>query len=220
MTVKRVIFIRPGETDWNRELRWQGVVAIPLNEHGRQQAGRLANYVRNIGMSALYTSDLRRATETAAILVAKLGFAPVLDGRLRERDIGDWQGLTPDEMSTWYPTEYDLLRSDPENYRVPGGESRNDVRKRMLAAFKDIAAGDRGETVGILSHTTAIHSLLSEIIPGGFSRPVAVSNTSVTTISLSDDGSWQLVTADDVLHLEGLEAKISPELGEKNDTGD
>lgn len=212
MTVKRVIFIRPGETDWNRDLRWQGWVAVPLNEHGRQQAERLANFVRNIGMSALYTSDLRRATETAAILVAKLGFAPVLDERLRERDIGKWQGLTPTEMANWYSEEYEKLLADPEHFRVPGGESRADVKDRILAAFNEVLKADKGETVGILSHTTAIHSLLGEIIPGGFARKVEVSNTSVTTIKLSDDGIWQLITADDVMHLEGLEAKKSPEL--------
>jgi phosphoserine phosphatase len=220
MTVKRVIFIRPGETDWNRDLRWQGWVAIPLNAHGRQQAERLANYVRHIGMSALYTSDLRRATETAAILTAKLGFAPILDERLRERNIGRWQGLTPDEMERWYPEEYERLLADPEGFRVPGGESRADVKKRMSAAFEDILKQDKGGTVGILSHTTAIHSLLGELIQGGFARKVEVSNTSVTTIKLDDGGKWQLVTADDVMHLEGLATKRSPELEEKRDPGD
>jgi broad specificity phosphatase PhoE len=220
MTVKRVIFIRPGETDWNRDLRWQGWVAVPLNEHGRKQAERLANYIRHIGMAALYTSDLRRAAETAAILSAKLERAPILDERLRERDIGDWQGLTPQEMQNWYPDEYERLLADPEHYRVPGGESRVDVKDRMQEAFEEILQQDRGETIGILSHTTAIHALLDALIPGGFARRVAVSNTSVTTIRLGDDGKWQLVTADDVMHLEGLEAKKSPELEEKRDSGD
>lgn len=212
MTVKRVIFIRPGETDWNSDNRWQGWVAIPLNDHGRKQVERLANYVRHIGMSALYTSDLRRAAETAAILVAKLGFAPVLDKRLRERDIGQWQGLTPKEMEMWYPEEYEAFIGDPENFRVPDGESRHDVKKRMLAAFNDILQQDRGETVGIISHTTAIHSLLGELIPGGFARNVAVSNTSVTTIRRNDDDQWEMVKADDVMHLEGLAAKQAPEI--------
>jgi broad specificity phosphatase PhoE len=94
MAVKRVIFIRPGETDWNRDLRYQGWVAIPLSAYGQRQAQRLANYIRNIGVSALYTSDLKRASETAAILAEKLDSEPIADKRLRERDIGKWQGLT------------------------------------------------------------------------------------------------------------------------------
>lgn len=220
MTVKRVIFIRPGETDWNHHVRWQGWVAVPLNEHGRRQAQRLANFIRNIGMTALYTSDLKRAVETADLLAEKLGFAPIPDERLRERNIGAWQGLTPDEMKRWYPEDYARLVSDPETFRVPGGESRRDVRERMRAAFKDIVKQAHGETIGIISHTTAIHSLLSEIIPGGFANPVPVSNSSVTTIVLGEDGLWQLVTSDDVSHLEGLEAKQSPEIEDRgHDSG-
>jgi broad specificity phosphatase PhoE len=212
VTVKRVIFIRPGETDWNRLIRWQGWVASPLNEHGRKQANQLANYIRHIGMSALYTSDLRRALETAEILSEKLGFPPIPDQRLRERNIGEWQGLTIDEMRNWFPDQYQNLLLDSENYRVPGGESRKDVCLRMRAAFNDILKQDKGGTVGIMSHTTAIHALLGEIIPGNLSNEVAVSNTSVTTIARKDDDSWQLVAADDVMHLDGLETQQSPEL--------
>jgi probable phosphoglycerate mutase len=215
MQVKRVIFIRPGETDWNRQVRWQGWVAVPLNQHGQRQAARLANYVRHIGMTALYTSDLMRALQTAQILSDRLGFPAVPDSRLRERNIGAWQGLTIDEMKSWYPEEYDRLLADPENYRVPGGESRADVRQRTMAAFDDILKQATGGTVGIISHTTAIHALLGSLIPGGTGTEVAVSNTSVTTIALDDDGKWHLVAADDVMHLEGLETQKSPELEDK-----
>ena len=212
MAVKRIIFIRPGETDWNRSVRWQGWVASPLNEHGKRQAERLANYIRHIGMTVLYTSDLKRAVQTADILAGKLGFSAISDDRLRERNIGEWQGLTIDEMRTWYPDEYHQLLTDAENYRVPSGESRADVRKRMIAAFEAIVKQSKGETVGVISHTTAIHELLAAIIPGNANKEVAVSNTSVTTIALADDGKWRLVASDDVMHLEGLETQKSPEL--------
>ncbi len=212
MTVKRVIFIRPGETDWNRLVRWQGWVAAPLNELGRRQTQQLANYIRHIGMGALYTSDLRRALETAQLLSDKLGFAPIPDKRLRERNIGEWQGLTIDEMRSWFPDEYEKLLTDAENYRVPGGESRKDVCQRMVEAFNDFLKQDKSSTIGVISHTTAIHSLLDEIIPGNSTKEVAVSNTSVTTIALKDDGTWGLVAADDVMHLDGLETQQSPEL--------
>ena len=214
MTVKRLVFIRPGETDWNRDLRWQGWVAIPLNAHGRIQAERLANFVRHIGMSALYTSDLRRALETAGILSEKLGFAPIPDARLRERNIGTWQGLKPEEMQSWYAEEYSRLMADPDHYPVPGGESRQDVRTRMRAAFEDILAQDKGETIGVISHTSAIKILLSDIVPGGVPAQVPVSNSSVTTIVREDD-VWKVVALDDVLHLEGLESKTVPDFEEK-----
>lgn len=219
MTVKRVILIRPGETDWNKLGRWQGWVAVPLNEHGKAQALALAKYIRNIGLSALYSSDLKRAVETAELLSERLEFAPMLDARWRERDIGKWQGMTISEIRAWYPDEYQQLQADIEGYRVPGGESRGDVKKRVLEGFNDVLAGNKGNTVGILSHTTATHMLLETIIPGYDVYAVVLGNTSVTTIARSDADNWELVTANDLSHLEGLPSGSVGELEQKDDSG-
>jgi probable phosphoglycerate mutase len=219
MTVKRIVFIRPGETDWNRSKRWQGWVATPLNEHGVRQARALAKYVRNIGMGALYTSDLKRALQTADCLAEQLSFQPIPDARLRERSIGLWQGLTRDEMAAWYPGDYAQMLADPDGFRVPGGESRSDVRERAVVAVGEIIANDANETVGILSHTTAIKILLSHLIPGYDPLDVDLDNTSVTTIRRKD-GAWELVAVDDLMHLEGLEARAARELEAAHDSGD
>ena len=123
MAIKRVLFIRPGETDWNRQGRWQGWVASRLNDYGRAQALALAKYVRNIGLSALYSSDSRRAVETAEILAAQLDFKPVLDERLRERNVGAWQGMTLEEIQSWNVEDYHALQADIENFRDHWGFS-------------------------------------------------------------------------------------------------
>lgn len=211
MAVERIIFIRPGETDWNKQERWQGWVATPLNAHGREQAEALARFLRSIGMTALYTSDLRRALQTAEIL-ARAGTFPVIpDARLRERNIGLWQGLTLDEMRAWYAEEYETMLRDVNTYRVPGGESRDDVRERMKAAFADVLAQDRGETVGVLTHTTALKVLMEDIFPGYNPLAINLGNTSVTTIRRKDDG-WKLIAVDDCLHLEGLRTSAVSEI--------
>lgn len=211
MAVERIIFIRPGETDWNKQERWQGWVATPLNAHGREQAEALARFLRSIGMTALYTSDLRRALQTAEIL-ARAGTFPVIpDARLRERNIGLWQGLTLDEMRAWYAEEYGTMLRDVNTYRVPGGESRDDVRERMKAAFADVLAQDRGETVGVLTHTTALKVLMEDIFPGYNPLAINLGNTSVTTIRRKDDG-WKLIAVDDCLHLEGLRTSAVSEI--------
>lgn len=204
--IKRVIFIRPGETDWNRAGRWQGWVASPLNAHGRAQAAALSRFVRHIGVSALYTSDLRRALQTATPLAEALGFAPIPDARLRERSVGLWQGLTLQEMRDWYPDDFAALLADREHFRIPGGESREDVRQRMREAFADIVAQDAGETIAILSHTAAIKLLLEDVLSGISGDSLEIGNTSATTIRLAEAG-WVLVAADDLTHLEGLEAQ-------------
>ena len=219
MTVKRIVLIRPGETEWNRQGRWQGWVSIPLNDLGRRQATALANFIRHIGMGALYTSDLKRALETAECLAQPLGFTPIPDARLRERNIGLWQGLTLDEMRAWYPDEYATMLSDIDGYRIPGGESRNDVRARVTKALNDILKQSSSETVGILSHTTAIKVLLGDLIPGYNPLEVDLDNTSVTTIHRRGD-QWELVAVDDVMHLENLERRAARELETSHDSGD
>lgn len=201
--VRRVVFIRSGETDWNKQGRWQGWVASPLNIHGKRQAEALGRFVRNIGLSALYTSDLRRALQTAEALAAQLPFDPEPDERLRERAVGLWQGLTVDEMESWYPEEFALLLEDREQYIIPGGESRAEVRERMHVAFDDLVSRDAGETIGILSHTAAIKFLLDDLISAREVEDFDLANASVTTIRRNEDG-WELVAADDKTHLEGL----------------
>jgi broad specificity phosphatase PhoE len=211
MAIKRIIFIRPGETDWNRADRWQGWVACPLNSHGRAQVEALANFLRNIGLGALYASDLKRAAETAAIIAEKVGLTPVVDARLRERNIGSWQGLTLEEVQAWYPDEHAQFMNDPENYRIPGGESLKEVQQRMKAAFDQIVSEARAETIGVVSHTVTIRTLLTELVPSYNPRSIRLGNTAVTTIRPEANG-WALVVSNDVAHLEGLDSRAVREL--------
>lgn len=204
MALQRVIFIRPGETDWNREGRWQGWVAVPLNDHGRQQAARLGRFIRNLGLDALYSSDLKRTRETAEILAESLPFEPIFDMRLRERHIGEWQGLTLREIKDWYPENYAELRADPLGYKITGGESRQDAIDRVLEFFDEIQQKDYS-TVGILSHTTAIRGLLSALVPDTDPFQEEFTNISVTTIAKGESGTWYVVQYNDVSHLEGME---------------
>jgi broad specificity phosphatase PhoE len=217
MATKRVIFIRPGETQWNRLGRWQGQVAVPLNDHGKMQAKRLARFIRAIGIQALYTSDLRRAVETAEILSETLGFEIVPDSRLRERHIGLWQGLTLEEVQAWYPEEYKSLRGNPDAYQVEGGEAREVVAKRMKAAFDEIV-GRPGDIIGIVSHTTAIRALLDAVIPNVNALAMDFSNMSVTSIAKDDGSDWRIVQRNDVTHLEGMPTEISAEPDDKKET--
>src|SRR5690349_15996562 len=98
-----LLLARHGETDWNREGRWQGWADPPLNELGRRQATRLAEQLRTIPFDAVYSSDLRRAHETAEILAAPHAVPIVVDPALREIDIGSWSGLTRAEIAARFP---------------------------------------------------------------------------------------------------------------------
>jgi broad specificity phosphatase PhoE len=210
--IKRVILIRTGETEWNKFGRWQGWVAVPLNQQGKTQAAALARFVRHMGVSALYASDLKRAVDTTEPIAQALGIAPVYDARLRERSVGLWQGLTLDEIKTWYTAEYNALLVERDQYVIPGGESRAEVRERVVEAFHEIMSKNAGETVAVVSHTTAIFTILKELIPTYQPSSTDLDNTSVTTIRHKDDGEWEVVAIDDVSHLEGLESRSIGEL--------
>ncbi len=214
MTVKRILFIRPGETDWNRAGKQQGIAAAPLNQLGVRQAEKLGEFLRVIGVSGLYVSTTRRAAQTGEIIAAKLGVSLTPDERLRERNVGYWQGLTIAEIRDWYPDQYSALQEDLDGYRIPGGEARMEVLKRMREALADILSQAEGETVAIISHTTAIKMVLHELTGSRDVQMADLTNTSVTTIARDSEGDpWRIITVDDVLHLEGMETNsvIEPE---------
>src|SRR5688500_9825999 len=106
----RVIVVRHGETAWNNEKRWQGHLDSPLTAKGLSQAQALARRLSGERFSALYTSDLGRAYQTAQLIAAATGHSVVLDSRLRERKLGVFQGLTSEEIRAVHAEEYELYR--------------------------------------------------------------------------------------------------------------
>ena len=142
-----LLLARHGETDWNRELRIQGSSDIALNELGRRQAHALAQELTDVDLDAIYASDLSRASATAAAVAATHGLEVRLDRRLRERSFGSWEGLTREDLET--------LPSGSHH----DGESDDEVRERVLAAVRDIAAAHPGEQVLVVSHGGALNTL-------------------------------------------------------------
>jgi broad specificity phosphatase PhoE len=134
--VTTILLARHGETDWNRAGRYQGHADEPLNDTGRGQARELAVRLRSEPITAVYSSDLRRASETAAIVGEALGLPVELDRRLREIDVGTWQGRThvENDGSPW------------------DGETHDDHRARVVAALLDIARDHPGEPVLVVAH--------------------------------------------------------------------
>jgi broad specificity phosphatase PhoE len=134
--VTALLLVRHGETDWNADGRLQGHTDRPLSEFGRRQAQQLAEELASERLEAIYASDLSRARETAEIVGRRLGLAVVLDPDLREKDWGNWEGLTAVERD-----------------RVEFvGESREAHRERVLGALKRIAERHPGGRVLVVTH--------------------------------------------------------------------
>jgi probable phosphoglycerate mutase len=143
----RVLLVRHGQSEWNAVGRWQGQADPPLSELGRRQALAAVGALRELGgFDAVFASDLQRAAGTAALIAAELGVAaPVLLPDLRERDAGEWSGLTRDEIHERYPgfLPDDRHRAfapgdDDRPRRPPGWEPDESVLRRAKSALATI----------------------------------------------------------------------------------
>jgi broad specificity phosphatase PhoE len=156
--VTTIHLVRHGETDWNRELRWQGHSDRPLNERGREQARELAERLDGMGFAAIYTSDLRRAAETAEILAGRLDLPVQTDEALREIDVGSWEGYTLAELEARSPEA--VSRWDEQGvHGWDGGESHAEMMVRVHRAVGSIAARHEGDDVLVVSHGGPIRAL-------------------------------------------------------------
>ncbi|HUZ82945.1 MAG TPA: histidine phosphatase family protein [Gaiellaceae bacterium] len=168
-----LLLARHGETDWNREGRWQGWADPPLNETGRAQARELAEQLRSTPFDAVYSSDLARAHETATIVAAPHGISVVADPGLREIDVGSWSGLTRAELAERFP--------DGER---PDGETREQHRARVHATVERIARRNLGRRVLIVTHGGTMRALRDQVSDGP-QHPIA--NCSVIELHFRDD---------------------------------
>jgi broad specificity phosphatase PhoE len=159
--VTTLLLVRHGETDWNRDARWQGHSDTELNELGRRQARELADSLDNVDV--IYSSDLARARETAELLAARLGLEVRLDERLRERSFGAWEGLTMDEIERRFGEAHDRWRVG-EGFGADDAESFKDFAARVLSFVEEILRRHPQETVVVVGHggsMRVIHALAS-----------------------------------------------------------
>jgi probable phosphoglycerate mutase len=161
--------LRHGQTDWNLTGRWQGQTpAAPgLNETGRQQALAACAQLSHIRFSAIYSSDLLRSVQTAELIAQSLGLAVTLEPRLREIDLGAWEGMLSEDIKARYPKEMEARAADPIRARAPDGESPADVVGRVRSALDDIAAAYPDRSVLIVAHglSLAVIFCLARHIP-------------------------------------------------------
>ncbi len=150
----RVIAVRHGETDWNREGRMQGWAPVPLNETGRTQAATAGEWLADeYEIDRVVSSDLLRTEQTTEILLEANGELPVsFEPAFRERDLGVYQGLSYAAVEERFPTfglgetAYRATDSVPE-----GGESFRDLQARVVREFESLSAVD-AETVLLVTH--------------------------------------------------------------------
>lgn len=200
--------IRHGESTWNADGRYQGQADVPLSHIGILQAATLAERLTGQTFAAVYSSDLGRASQTAAAVAERLTGNPVvrLDPVLREIDVGALSGLVIADIRARYGDYLTALQADPWATRRPGGESMAELYGRCSATFHALRARHPGQRVLVFTHggvvRVAVGLALGGVPPNAWSR-LSVTNTSITRVLLGQDSGTLLGFNDDA-HLEDL----------------
>jgi 2,3-bisphosphoglycerate-dependent phosphoglycerate mutase/probable phosphoglycerate mutase len=139
MTLRRIVLLRHGQTEFNLDGRMQGHLDTKLTEDGQAQAAAAAPVLADIPLDRIISSDLSRAHETALAVAACVGLPVTTDVRLRETNLGQWQGSTTREIEQGSPGSIGAWRADPR-WTPPGGESRVDVVARSLPLVEELDA--------------------------------------------------------------------------------
>jgi probable phosphoglycerate mutase len=148
--VTTILLARHGETDWNREGRFQGWADPPLNATGRAQAVDLSVALMAEELATVYSSPLRRAYETAEVVAASRGLVPVTIEALREVDVGSWSGLTREEIEQRFPEQYARWLDYGQGW--DDGETYEAMADRVVGAVLELALVHDGERILAVSH--------------------------------------------------------------------
>lgn len=191
LQILKLLLVRHGETDWNKELRYQGQRDVSLNATGIRQAHRAGEILKDYKPSALFASDLTRTFQTAEIIGKIIGLSPKREPRLREIHFGEWEGKTYPEVLELYPDEVKRWRECPLEAQVPGGETLRDVLRRILESLEDICSQTEGNVV-IVTHGGPIRLLLCHIGAEGAMWEYPVKPGSVTVVE-NEGGKMRLL---------------------------
>jgi broad specificity phosphatase PhoE len=170
-----ILLARHGETDWNLQRRVQGHSDTPLNETGRAQALALAETLEGAELDAVYSSDLARASDTARMVAERQGLEVTVSPELRERHFGSWEGLTDDEIFARFPAVKSGSWGD--------GETKQEMRHRVLEALRRIARSHPGGRVLVVTHGGPVRALLVEC---GLDGRGPIGNCSLYEVRLQD----------------------------------
>jgi broad specificity phosphatase PhoE len=155
--VTTILLARHGESDWNRSQQWQGFADRPLTDLGRRQAVELAHRLADTELDAVYSSDLRRARETAETVARAKGLRVEATPDLREVDVGSWEGLTRAEAETRFPDRFALWLQGQEGWA--DGETYEQMSERVVRAIHRIAKTHDGQRVLVVAHGGSIRAV-------------------------------------------------------------
>ncbi len=198
----KMILIRHGETDWNKEQIFRGRIDVALNEVGLAQAGAVKESLKDVKIDRIYSSPLSRAFETASVLEENRGLEVEIEKGFIDIDFGKWQGLSHEKVKEEYNNLYEIWLTEPHNVVFPGGESLEDVRKRSMKALEKVIENHPEETLAIVSHRVINKVLLCAILGIELSHFWYIKQDTCAINKFEyKDGNYYLTLLNDTCHL-------------------
>jgi broad specificity phosphatase PhoE len=204
-----VVIIRHGQSQGNAEGRFGGHTDTPLSPRGRRQADATAKALASERFSAIYSSDLPRAIETASPLAKLTGVKLITTDALRERSVGVMEGLTFEEAAEQYPEQYQALLHRDFEHVLAGGESYRQTLDRASRQLDEAIEQHKGGRIALFAHTGTICILILHLM-GALDAPdlkpvwIATANCGIARFDLRDDGFVRVLTLNDTRHLAGI----------------
>jgi probable phosphoglycerate mutase len=204
----RFVFIRHGETDWNRQQRFQGQIDVPLNDIGLEQARRLGERLAAEPADVLVCSDLTRTQQTAQPLAAAWGLPPQLAPGVREQNFGVLEGLDVPTIQRQHADLWADWLQHRADFALPGGESLRQFHARVMATVRDLAAQHAGRSVAVVTHGGVLDMLwrTAHQQPLDGLRRCDIPNTGINQLRWRD-GVLFIDRWADAAHLAGLPAQ-------------
>ncbi|WP_238524757.1 alpha-ribazole phosphatase [Halanaerobium hydrogeniformans] len=185
----KMLLIRHGETDWNKELIFQGHSDTELNEKGIKNAKKNAELLKDLNYDYIYCSDLKRAKDTAGFIADKLNKKIIESKEIRELDFGKWEGLDFKSIEEKYPDEFKAWQEDFLKNNPPGGEKISDFTERVNRFFKSVLKKHRDKKIIVVTHGGVIKTYLTEImaVPKKRFWQFQIENNSLTEIKFTGE---------------------------------
>lgn len=198
-----LLLIRHGETDHNRQWRFQGQIDVPLNATGRAQAERLAQRLADEPLDALVSSDLQRARGTAEPLLARRALPLALDARWREQAFGVLEGLEVPKVPETHPELWAAWSRHEADHAPPGGESYRAFHARVMQAIRALAEAHPGRRVAVFTHGGVLDMAWREAhgLPLAGPRSCAIPNTGINRLRWTGE-RLEILQWADAAHLE------------------
>lgn len=204
-----VVIIRHGQSQGNAEGRFGGHTDTPLSARGHKQAAATARALGAEKFSAIYTSDLPRAIETATPLADFTAAPLITTDALRERSVGVMEGLTFEEAAEQHPEQYQALLRRDFDHVLLGGESYRQTLDRASRLLDEAVEQHKGGRIALFAHTGTICILILHIM-GALDAPelkpvwIATANCGISRFELRDDGFVRVLVLNDTRHLAGI----------------